>query len=384
PMRILLVTPPMVQVNAPYPATAYLTGILRKSGHIAVQSDASLILALRLFSRAGILAIRTAVKHRKRPASVAHFLRHSRDYADTVEAVIHFLQGHNPTLALRIVSRSYLPEGPRFAALENLDPHARLGNRLSTHDTAIHLASLYLDDLVDAIREGVDSRFELARYGEQLAANAHSFDAIAEALERNPTLVGRLIDEIALELLRQHTPDLIGFTLPFPGNVYGALRMARAIKRHSPHTPIVMGGGYANTELRSLSDPRFFDYTDYLTLDDGERPLLRILSHVDRRNAPLLTLMDGPDKHSEPPALERSFIRKNYRVCFIPSSSTHPSTANQLSSCPDFTGLPLNQYFSLIEFPNPMHRIWSCGRWNKMMLAHGCYWHRCAFCDTQL
>ena len=192
-MRILLVTPPMVQVNAPYPATAYLTGILRKSGHIAVQSDASLILALRLFSRAGILAIRTAVKHRKRPASVAHFLRHSRDYADTVEAVIHFLQGHNPTLALRIVSRSYLPEGPRFAALENLDPHARLGNRLSTHDTAIHLASLYLDDLVDAIREGVDSRFELARYGEQLAANAHSFDAIAEALERKPTLVGRLI-----------------------------------------------------------------------------------------------------------------------------------------------------------------------------------------------
>ncbi|MFQ8806691.1 MAG: hypothetical protein ACLR8Y_18375 [Alistipes indistinctus] len=33
---------------------------------------------------------------------------------------------------------------------------------------------------------------------------------------------------------------------------------------------------------------------------------------------------------------------------------------------------------------NPMHRLWSDGRWNKMMLAHGCYWAKCAFCDTAL
>src|SRR5690242_1329267 len=54
PMRCLLITPPMVQLNTPYPATAYLTGFLR--GHAAdlglevTQADASLSLFLRLFS----------------------------------------------------------------------------------------------------------------------------------------------------------------------------------------------------------------------------------------------------------------------------------------------------------------------------------------------
>ena len=28
-MRVLLVTPPMIQLNTPYPATAYLTGFLK-------------------------------------------------------------------------------------------------------------------------------------------------------------------------------------------------------------------------------------------------------------------------------------------------------------------------------------------------------------------
>jgi hypothetical protein len=31
-----------------------------------------------------------------------------------------------------------------------------------------------------------------------------------------------------------------------------------------------------------------------------------------------------------------------------------------------------------------MLRLWSERRWIKLTLAHGCYWHRCAFCDTSL
>ncbi len=41
-----------------------------------------------------------------------------------------------------------------------------------------------------------------------------------------------------------------------------------------------MGGGYPNTELRSLSDPRVFKYLDFITLDDGEGPVLRLLEHL--------------------------------------------------------------------------------------------------------
>jgi hypothetical protein len=31
-----------------------------------------------------------------------------------------------------------------------------------------------------------------------------------------------------------------------------------------------------------------------------------------------------------------------------------------------------------------MHRLWTERPWIKLTLAHGCYWHRCAFCDTSL
>ena len=53
-MRVLLITPPMIQVNTPYPATAYLTGFLRLHSERLrleiTQADASLDLFLRLFS----------------------------------------------------------------------------------------------------------------------------------------------------------------------------------------------------------------------------------------------------------------------------------------------------------------------------------------------
>jgi hypothetical protein len=47
-------------------------------------------------------------------------------------------------------------------------------------------------------------------------------------------------------------------------------------------------------------------------------------------------------------------------------------------------GLPLDSYLSLLDMLNPMHRLWSDGRWNKLTVAHGCYWKKCSFCDVSL
>jgi len=382
-MQILLITPPMVQVNAPYPATAYLAGLLKSSQHAVIQADAALMLALRLFSRPGLRQVAKAMKPKTRSHSVRHFLQQKHAYSATIEPIIRFLQGKDPTLAWRIVSRQFLPEGPRFKTLA--EAHAHLAptlGHMATHDLAIHLASLYLDDLTDAIREGVDARFELAKYAEKLAASTPSFDGIDSALRQKPTLVDSMIDEITDELMRIHRPELVGLTLPFPGNVYAAFRIARRIKKQSPALPIVMGGGYINTELRSLSDPRVFDYTDFITLDDGERPLLRIIDHLKAHGTPLRSILNP----HETPQLERTFIRQNNRVYFlsVPSPTPTACPVNSNTVTPQFSELPLDRYFSLIELPNPMHKIWSCGRWNKLTLAHGCYWHRCAFCDTSL
>jgi len=369
----------MVQINAPYPATAYLAGLLKPTENEVIQADAALMLALRLFSCSGLRQVAKAINPRTRSKSCRHFLRHYKNYIATIEPIIRFLQGKDPTLAWCIVSRQFIPEGPRFEALAEAHTHlAPTFGHMATHDLAVHLASLYIDDLTDAIHDGVDARFELAKYAEKLAASAPSFDGIASALRRKPTLVDSMIDGITNDLIRTHHPELVGLTLPFPGNVYAAFRIAKQIRKQVPALPIIMGGGYINTELRSLSDPRVFDYTDYITLDDGERPILRIIDHLKRQG----TLLTPQAK----PHLERTYFREKNRVCFIPAGSSEgsPSPSASLAVTPLYSGLPLDRYFSLIELPNPMHKIWSCGRWNKLTLAHGCYWHKCAFCDTSL
>jgi radical SAM superfamily enzyme YgiQ (UPF0313 family) len=343
----------MTQLNTPYPATAYLTGFLRKEGVDAVQADPALELVLRLFSRAGL---------ERALAENPRFLPSPERYLATVDAAIRFLQGKDPSLALRISGRELLPEGPRFQALDEESLAAAFGN-LGVQDRAKYLASLYVDDLADAVKRGIDARFELSRYGEKLAASAPSFDPLREALESaKPTLVDRMLDEITEELLARHEPDLVALTAPFPGNVYGALRIARAARRARPGVRVALGGGYVNTELRELGEPRLFDYVDYVALDDGERPLLSIV-----RGEGLL----------------RTFVRESGKVAFKTDPRLH-DVPQKDAGTPTYDGLPLDRYLSIFEMLNPMHRIWSDGRWNKLTLAHGCYWRRCSFCDVTL
>ncbi len=377
-MRILLVTPPMTQLNTPYPATAYLTGCLR--AHAAevevAQADLSIELFLRLFSRDGLTAVRQRLERAGRrrrassgAASTEHFLAHADEYATLVEPVLRFLQGRDPSLALRIVGRTFLPEGPRFAALDDPDDERLTWafGELGTTDRARHLASLFIDDLADVVRDGIDPRFELSRYGEKLAESAATFDALAQALDGAPTLVDELVDELAAEQLRVHAPDVVGLTVPFPGNVYGALRIARVAKAQRPEAHIVLGGGYVNTELRQLTDPRVFDLVDYITVDDGERPLLALVEHLRDRARPLF----------------RTYVRERGRVV-LKSTPELADLHHRETGTPTYDGLPLARYVSLFEMLNPMHRLWADGRWNKLTVARGCYWKKCTFCDVSL
>ena len=377
-MRLLLVTPPMIQLNTPYPATAYLTGFMRQHaaglGLTVCQADASLSLFLRLFSAPVVARMAEELRQRARsqrrqaaaPPSIAHFLEHSARYVETVEPAIRFLQRRDPSLAFRIVGRSYLPEGPRFAQAFDEQIHAAFG-ALGTTEKARYLASLFVDDLADVWREGIDPRFELAKYGERLASSAASFDPLHEALTGEPTLVDESLDEVTRELLGEQAPDIVAITAPFPGNVYGAFRMARTIRALAPKATLVLGGGWVNTELRSLREPRVFDYFDYITLDDGERPLLNIVSRLAGQAAPLV----------------RTYVSKGNEVVLENDLTQHDFPASN-TGIPTYDGLPLDRYVSIMEMLNPMHRFWSDGRWNKITLAHGCYWKKCTFCDVSL
>lgn len=378
----------MIQVNTPYPATAYLTGFLRlhaaRLGLEVTQADASLSLFLRLYSAPLVMRMSALLGSRARklgkraavPPAIAHLLADADRYIDTVEPVIRFLQGRDPSLAFRIVGRAYLPEGPRFQHLNppSAGEHAALDEQLlsafgtlGSTDQARYLASLYVDDLADVWRDGIDPRFEFARYGERLAASAPSFDPLNDALTSESTLIDATLDELTQELVASRQPDVVALTAPFPGNVYGAFRMARTIRSANPKITLILGGGWVNTELRGLREPRVFDYFDYVTLDDGERPLLN-----------LLTRLSG-----HPATLVRTYVRRDGRV-LLENDATQSDVAQRDTGIPTYDGLALDRYVSLMEMLNPMHRLWSDGRWNKITLAHGCYWKKCSFCDVSL
>jgi radical SAM superfamily enzyme YgiQ (UPF0313 family) len=374
-LRILSIIPPMTQLNTPYPSTAYLTGFLRSRDFHAEQMDLSIGLALQLLSIQGLRDIHQQIKsisRKQHTAATRFFAKHFELYQTTISSAIRFLQGRDPSLAHRIASRRYLPEGPRFAALnryvdseQSADALDWAFGALGLQDRAKHIATLYLNDLGDVIRDAVDPRFEFVRYAESLAASQPTFDHLHDALNTPHSLVDATLHQLTLKALSQHQPTLVLITAPFPGNVYGALRIAQTIKRTQPSIVTVLGGGYCNTELRAMNEPRVFDYFDYVTLDAGESPLLALIEHLQNRR---------PLDH-----LVRTYTRElhyvDYKEPDIPFSAT---------GTPTYAGLPLNDYLSLLDMLNPMHRLWSDGRWNKLTVAHGCYWKKCSFCDVNL
>jgi radical SAM superfamily enzyme YgiQ (UPF0313 family) len=367
-VRILSIIPPMTQLNTPYPSTAYLTGFLRSRGFQAEQADLSIALALALLSTDGLTAIHQQVEAlpRKRHTAATRFLAdHFAVYRTTISPVIRFLQGRDPSLAHRIASRQYLPEGPRFASLDRGDALDWAFGALGLQDRAKHIATLYLNDLADVIHDAVDPRFEFVRYAESLAASQPTFDHLHDALNGQRTLVDASLHDLTLKAMSQHQPTVVLITAPFPGNVYGAFRIAQSIKQTNRSIVTVLGGGYCNTELRTMNEPRVFDYFDFVTLDAGERPLLALIEHLEDKR-PLNRLV-------------RTYTRKLHYV-----DCNEPDIAFSETGAPTYVGLPLGDYLSLLDMLNPMHRLWSDGRWNKLTVAHGCYWKQCSFCDVNL
>ncbi len=380
-MKILLLTPPMTQLNTPYPATAYLTGFLRGRGYACEQRDPAIDLVLRLFSRSGIERIRAVCIQKKiSTPTVDFFLENFTRYQNTAGTAIRFLQGKDPAASLRINSRTFLPEGPRFASLyefagdgsdaPDVEQLRYAFGTLGGQDQAKYLASLFLDDLSDVVRGAVDPQFEFTRYGEKLAASQSTFDALETRLKpEQRSLIDECLDGCLAEYFSDSTYDLVGLTVPFPGNVLGAFQIARYVRANFPKTKIALGGGYVNTELRELKDPRVFQYVDAITYDDGELPFLRLIDYFEGKIG------------SE--GLVRTKLLFKGQIATANDTSAHDIPQKDVGY-PTYDGLKLDSYLSILEFLNPMHRIWSDGRWNKLTLAHGCYWKKCNFCDVSL
>ncbi len=367
-MKVLFITPPFTQLNTPYPATAYLKGFMNTLGIQSFQTDLSLEVILAIFNKNGLTRLFSHIEDNGLDLTdnaYRIFAQHKK-YIHTIDAVIGFLQNKNQTLALTICSGGYLPEAGRFENAEDLD--WAFGN-MGTHDKARHLATLYLEDLGDLITEVIDPYFGFSRYAERLGRTATHFDEMYQALNQDDSWVTITMKSILTQHMHTHMPDLVCITAPFPGNVFSAFQCGKHIKSLFPATSVAFGGGYANTELRSIFDTRVFEFLDFILLDDGEAPLQHLIEFIQGKRSKEM--------------LKRTFCLHHNTVTYYNNSPDLDIPQREVGT-PDYSDLWLDMYLSVIEIINPMHRLWSDGRWNKLTLAHGCYWGKCSFCDVTL
>ncbi len=364
--KLLLVTPPFTQLNTAYPATAYIKGFLEEKEVTVSHMD----LSIELFTSVFTSDFLPSIFQEAQDMGNFHYpqVREMKAlYISRVDVVIGFLQKQDIETAKTILKTGFLPLGHRLLKV-NTEIKWEAG-KPGVIDKAKHFATLFIEEIGDFIHANVDEFFSFTKYAEQIAASASSFNQLEEFLNYQPTLIEDKMMDILEERIKKHTPDLICFTIPFPGNLFAALRCSQFIKQFFPAIKIAFGGGYCNTELRSLEDPRIFELIDFISLDDGEGPLLKIVKYIE-------------DK-VEINELERTFVLEDNRVVYknkIPNTIYH----HRNLPAPNYSGLPFEKYLSFLDVVNPMHRMWTDDRWNKLTISHGCYWKQCSFCDVSL
>ena len=336
--------------------------------------DLGIEVILELFSKKGLADIFSHTERSRDASPITHHPSPNTqriyslkdDYIKTIDSVIAFLQGKSPSLARQICSGNFLPEASRFDQLDDME--FAFGS-MGMQDKAKHLATLYLEDLSDFIVECVDENFGFSRYAERLGRSANSFDELYQNLQKELTFIDKITIKILKDRVERVKPKLVLISVPFPGNLYSAFRCAQFIKANYPEIKISMGGGFPNTELRELKDKRVFEFFDFITLDDGELPVELLYDFVTSSEVEM--------------PLKRTFLLENNHVIYKNNSTRHDYKQNEVGT-PDYSDLLLDKYISVIEVANPMHSLWSDGRWNKLTMSHGCYWGKCTFCDISL
>ena len=404
---ILFVLPPLTQLNTPYPSITHLTGYMRSRGFEAEQMDLGIELIDRLFTRRELERVFDVVEDgRKLNKTMRIIVSNRRFYERNIETVMKFLSGRDLQLANRFADIRFWEDMYRLPDEDELEWAFGTSGKI---DRAKYLCSLFLRNVVDVVAL-VDEHFQLIRYAEKLCTYLATFEPIEKELERgnvqctmrnsqmndSQQSVDLALSEQSLDLRTQHVaslqaegdrgcggngsimevlmlelldkrmqevkPDWVGLSVPFPGNLLAGLRCAKYIKANYPQVKIVMGGGYVNTELRQMTDTGVFKYVDYITYDDGELPVRRLVEGGELLRTAYLK--DGKVEYAQ------MDVQENEKFGDLPAPTT--------------VGLNMSKYIDFVDTTNPMHRLWSDGRWNKMMLAHGCYWAKCTFCDTCL
>ena len=396
--RVVLIQSPFVQLNCPYPAPYYLKNFLEKRGHSVTVLDHSIGLFERIFSRPGLERVFADAERlagtgqksvcKKTVQIIERFLSEKNLWLNSIERIINFLRGKDHEFGhFLALANGCLGGGPRTD-----DYLIKRGGEPGASEAKV-FATLLLSDFADFIRFSLDPGFNLVRYVPLMEASLNlgfrDFSAVEKSLNGyimntfyRPFLIEEW-DKLKITAEDSGNPFLLGITIPFPGCLAGALVCADSAKKYfGSAIRTIAGGGFVNTELRFLNTPDFSKYFDYLSFDRGYSFLANILDEAAMQDTtPMPPVAAAPDA-AAPDAAARDVAARDTTV--KPQISVAVDDEAVRNNFPDYSEVDFSRYICPVDDTNPMHRLWSDGRWLKAYLAHGCYWHSCAFCDITL
>lgn len=393
-MKVVIFQSPLVQLNTPYPSGAYLKSFFLQQDIIKFSSvqwfDLSNLLYNNIFSKTGLtklfelttekaLHIAQESNDENTSFNLRRYIFQKDSWINWIDKIKSILTDSNG----REFCHEFIfsPFAPRGSRMENFLSQL---NREVTIDDARFLASFALADLADYINVVFDKNFSLIRYAEHLATSEKDFSKFLKVID-SPILKNFLTPLLKNLFLQINTSQksenknsekekiLFCISVPFAGCFASSLHIAREIKNYFGGNAIIsIGGGFINTELRNINEAKLFDYVDFVSYDRGYG------SYID--------LMKNNFSKDESKYYKTTYFSNNKIIYPKENDLQISKIENEFTKkvFPDFSEIDFSLYPRLADDINPMHRIWSDGSWLKSYLAHGCYWHRCAFCDTTL
>lgn len=409
-MQIFIIQPPMVQLNTPYPSGAYLSSFFKSQKPEANVKwfDFSNELFLRIFCKPGLEYIfekseKNALKLASRFESqgdensafqLRRFVCQSRNWINWIDKIVSMTgvglqNSENSTISGREFVHEFVrsAHAPRGMRIENY--LANLGRDVNVDDSKI-IASLALADLTDYISMAYDRNFSLIRYAEGMAVSTSTFEDVEKSL--NSPVLKDFYDKILVDRIQNSSSldksdsKLFLISVPFAGCFEAAVYTGKILKSaFGDDCAVCMGGGYVNTELREIQTSALFKYVDFLSYDKGYGSYKFILDNLkdERLSRKVLKEIFGGNEIYK----IRYFDEKSGKISVQKESDVQLEKFEMQvvrSLIPDFSDIDFSNYPRLADDINPMHRIWNDGAWLKAYMAYGCYWHRCAFCDTSL
>lgn len=416
-LNTLIIQPPLVQLNTPYPSGAYLLDFFNSlyeeknvKGRVE-WFDLSNSFFHKIFCKHGIAHIFNSTFEKALKLSsqyesqgddntafhLRRFISQKEFWINWIDEIIAIVCSSNSKISGREFAHEFIRSAhvPRGMRVENF--LSNLNRDVSTDDAQI-LSSLALADLADYITMVYDQNFALIRYAEHLATSTAEFSETIEGLKA-PSL-NDFYKPLLLEKITSYKnePTLYCISVPFPGCFESALFSADLIRKEcGDNAIIIFGGGYVNTELREISEKGIFDYCHILSYDKGYGSYIRLFDEFINAAC---GIEDEKQCFNLKEAFESIFdSRKFYNFSYLKNGSVIIPLEKENEEykvlykkeheyirkiTPDYSHIDFTKYPRLADDTNPMHRIWNDGAWLKAYIAHGCYWHRCAFCDTTL